>query len=164
VSNVNGLEQVSFQVPWGAAGRTTAAVVISRDGNAGASIDVPVSALQPGVYTNGGLAIVVRASDYSLRAVKGDYVFVYASGLGAVSNQPPDGAGGPSAPLAATIANVQVSLGGMPCEVQFSGLAPGFTGVYQVNFRIPAGLASGTQDLVLAAAGAASPPVKVAVE
>jgi uncharacterized protein (TIGR03437 family) len=33
-------------------------------------------------------------------------------------------------------------------------------GVYQVNFRIPAGVASGPQDLVVSG----SPPVKVAVE
>lgn len=160
VANVNGTEQVTFQAPWSVAGRTSAAVVITRDGNASASADVPVMASQPGVFTSGGQAIVVRASDYTLRAPKGEFVFVYASGLGPVFNQPADGAGGPSAPPAGTTATVAVTLAGAPCEVQYAGLAPGFVGVYQVNFRIPAGVPSGLQDLVVGG----SPPVKVAVE
>ena len=160
VANVGGTEQVTFQVPWSMAGRTSAAVVIARDGNASASVDVPVLASQPGVFTSGGQAIVVRAADYSLRAPKGDFVFIYASGLGPVSNQPADGAGGPTSTLAATTAGVPVTLAGVSCEVQYAGLAPGFIGVYQVNFRIPASVPSGLQDLIVGN----SPPVKVAVE
>jgi uncharacterized protein (TIGR03437 family) len=160
VANAAGQEQVTFQVPWEIAGRTTAPVIITRDGNASASVDVPVTTTQPGVYANGGRAIVVRAADYSLRAPKGDFVFVYVSGLGPVSNQPADGAGAPSLPLAATVVSVPVTLGGVPCEVQYAGLAPGLVGVYQVNFRIPAGIASGPQSLVVGN----SPAVNVAVE
>jgi uncharacterized protein (TIGR03437 family) len=160
VSNVGGAEQVTFQVPWSVAGRNSAAVVIARDGNASASVDVPVLASQPGVFTSGRQAIVVRAADYSLRAPKGDFVFVYASGLGPVSNQPADGAGGPASPPAGTTATVPVTLAGVPCEVQYAGLAPGFVGVYQVNFRIPSSIPSGVQDLTVGGA----PAVKVAVE
>ena len=63
------------------AGRASATVVIARDGNASAPVDVPVSVTQPAVYTANGQAIVVRAADYTLRAPKGEYVFVYASGV-----------------------------------------------------------------------------------
>jgi uncharacterized protein (TIGR03437 family) len=87
-------------------------------------------------------------------------VFVYVSGLGSVFNQPADGAGGPSSPLAGTTSTVAVTLAGVSCEVQYAGLAPGFVGVYQVNFRVPAGTASGQQDLSVGS----SPAVKVAVE
>jgi uncharacterized protein (TIGR03437 family) len=160
VSNTGGTEQVSFQVPWTVAGRASASVVIARDGNPSAAVDVPMLSIQPGVYTSGGQAIVVRAADYALRAPRGDYVFVYASGLGPVSNQPTDGAGGPLSPLAGTTAPVAVTLAGMPCEVQYAGLAPGFAGVYQVNFRIPANIPGGMQDLTVGN----SPAVKVSVE
>jgi len=61
------------------------------------------------------------------------------------------------------MADVQVTLGGLPCEVQFAGLAPGFAGVYQVNFRVPAGAGSGEQDLMVSANGVASPTVRVNV-
>jgi uncharacterized protein (TIGR03437 family) len=37
-----------------------------------------------------------------------------------------------------------VTIGGIPAEVQFSGLAPGFVGLYQVNARIPAGISAGS--------------------
>ena len=49
------------------------------------------------------------------------------------------------------------------CEVHFAGLAPGFTGVYQVNFRVAASVPAGVQDLVLTAGSAVSPAVKIAV-
>ena len=164
VSNQNGQEQVTFQAPWSVATVSSAPVIITRDGNSSAPAGVTASPVQPGVYTGGGQAIVVRAADYTLRAPKGDYVFVYASGLGAVSNTPADGSGAPSVPLAATLADVRVMLGGLPCDVQYAGLAPGFVGIYQVNFRIPAAAGAGPQDLVLSVAGVASPAVKVAVE
>jgi uncharacterized protein (TIGR03437 family) len=145
LSNVNGQEQVSFLVPAEIAGRTSATVIVTRDGQASTGVDVPVLAVQPGVYTSGGQAIVVRNSDYTLHAPRGDYVFLYASGLGAVTA-------------------ASVTLAGLPCDIQFAGPAPGFPGVYQVNFRIPPNVPVGVQDLTLSAGGAVSPTVKVAIE
>jgi uncharacterized protein (TIGR03437 family) len=170
LSNVNGQEQLSFQVPRAIAGRGQAAVVITRDGQASAPVNVPVSALQPAVYTSDSTqAIAVHNTDNTLVTParplsRGEFIFLYASGLGTVSNAPPDAAGGPASPLAATTADVRVTIGGVPCDVQFSGLAPGLVGVYQVNFRVPQGVASGSQDLVLTANGVAGPTVKIPVE
>jgi len=96
LSNVNGQEQVNFQVPFAVAGRSTAAVIVTRDGQASAPVDVPVSAIQPGVYTSDGTqAIVVHNADYSLATAarpleRDEYAFLYASGLGAVANPPAD--------------------------------------------------------------------------
>ena len=169
VSNVNGQEQVNFQTPWAVAGRATAAVVVTRNGQASAPADVPVAAVQPGVYTTGGSqAIVVHNADYTLATAgrpleRAEFAFLYVSGLGPVANTPADGAGGPLPPLASASADVRVMLGGVPCEVPFAGLAPGFVGVYQVDFRVPAEAASGPQDVVVVANGAASPAVRVNV-
>ena len=94
-------------------------------------------------------------ADYTLATAarpleRDEYAFLYVSGLGAVANAPADGAGGPVSPPATAMADVRVTLGGVPCEVQFAGLAPGFAGVYQVNFRVPAGAAAGgLQDIVV---------------
>ena len=170
VSNGNGQEQVNFQVPFAVAGHSTAAVVVTRDNQASAPVDVPVAVVQPGVYTTDGTqAIVVHNADYTLATAArplepAEFAYLYVSGLGLVSNAPPDGAGGPASPPAMASADVRVTLGGVACEVQFAGLAPGFAGVYQVNFRVPAGAAGGSQDMVVSANGVASPATRVNVK
>ena len=40
-----------------------------------------------------------------------------------------------------------VNIAGMAADVTFSGLAPGFVGLYQVNVQVPAGVPVGTQDV-----------------
>jgi uncharacterized protein (TIGR03437 family) len=149
VSNVNGQEQLTFLAPAELAGRSTATVIVTRDGQASAPADVPVLAVQPGVYTvDGTQAVAVHNAEYSLVTasnplVPSEYAFVYASGLGSSTD-------------------VRVTLGGIPCSVQYAGLAPGFPGVYQVNFQVPT-VASGTQPLTVTASGVASPTVQLSV-
>ena len=67
LANVNGVEQVNFQVPFEIAGLAAASVTVARDGAASAAAGVPVLELQPAVYTSDGVrAIVVHAADYTL--------------------------------------------------------------------------------------------------
>jgi len=163
VANVHGQEQVNFLVPFEIAGTSSATVVVTRAGRSSVPAEAQVFAVQPGIY---GIA---HAADYtpvtSGRPLqRGEFGIVYASGLGAVSNQPATGGPGPSSPPAATLADVHVSLAGLPCEVTFAGLAPGMIGVYQVNFRVPAGAPSGSQSVVLGAGQSASPAVAASVQ
>ncbi len=164
VANVKGQEQVNFQAPFEIRGRTTADVVVTRDGAASAAATVTVADLQPGVFSG----VVVHNADFSLVTqerplIAGEYAFVYAAGLGTVSNQPATGAASPSLALAATVEQVRVTIAGAPCAVSFAGLAPTFAGVYQVNFQVPQNLPSGTQDLVVGIAATASPAIRVPV-
>jgi uncharacterized protein (TIGR03437 family) len=153
VSNVNGVEQVNFQVPFEVAGRSPVDMVVTRDGRGSAARSVTLEPTSVAVYTsNGSRAIVVRNSNFSLVSEQaplapGEDVFVYVSGLGAVTSAPATGAGAPGSPAAQVRVPVPVSLGGVPADVQFEGLAPGFVGVYQVNFRVPAGTGSGLREL-----------------
>ena len=164
-----GSEQVNFQVPFEIAGLAAASVTVARDGAASAAAGVPVLELQPAVYTSDGVrAIVVHAADYTLVTeerplVAGEFAFVYATGLGRVTNQPATGSGGPISPLATVLAGPRVTLAGLNCDVPFAGLAPTLVGVYQVNFRVPLGAPAGLQELVLSAGGASAPAVKVPV-
>jgi uncharacterized protein (TIGR03437 family) len=59
---------------------------------------------------------------------------------------------------------LSVTVGGIPAIVQFEGLAPSTVGTAQVNFYVPASLASGPQPVVVTVGGAASPPVNVTVQ
>lgn len=170
VANRNGQEQVNFQVPFEVAGRPAASVVVTRAGAASAAADLPIVDIQPAIYTSdGALAIVVHNAEHTLVTAaqplqRGEFAFLYAAGLGRVTNQPPTGNGAPLSPLASAMAGVRVALAGLPCEVQYAGLAPVLVGVYQVNFRAPANAPSGLQDLVLTAGAAASPVVRVLVQ
>jgi uncharacterized protein (TIGR03437 family) len=168
VANSNGQEQVNFQAPFEIAGRSNVSVVMTRAGESSAAVEVPVLDLQPAVYTgDGSRAVVVHNTDYTLVTAarpleRREFAFVYVSGLGRVINQPDTGSAAPVHPLASALADVRVTLAGITCEVQYAGLAPGFAGVYQLNFKVPANAPSGSEELVVTA-GSTSPPTRVVV-
>jgi uncharacterized protein (TIGR03437 family) len=58
-----------------------------------------------------------------------------------------------------------VTIGGLAANVQFSGLAPGYVGLYQVNAQVPAGSATGSAvPVVISMNGVTSNTVTMAVE
>jgi len=79
-----------------------------------------------------------------------------------VVNSPP--ADGAPASGQTTIAAPVVTVGGISGAVAFSGLAPGFVGLNQVNVVIPPGVPSGNQPVVLTIGSAASPPVLIPLQ
>ena len=166
VANVNRQEQVNFQVPFDLA-LPSARVAVSVNGAQSAEVTVPVREFQPGIFTYGdNQAIVVDASANTLAATVrgGQLVYLYATGLGPVENAPVAGAASPRSPLARTRQLPEVTLGGVPCEVQFAGLAPDFAGLYQLNLRLPAGAPRGRQTLIVTSDGVRSPSVNVNVD
>src|ERR1035438_4876813 len=55
-------------------------------------------------------------------------------------------------------------IGGVPAQVLFSGLAPGFVSEYQVNVQVPAGVAAGNATpVVILIGGATSNTVTITV-
>jgi uncharacterized protein (TIGR03437 family) len=166
VANTNGTEQVNFQVPFEATG-SSAMVAVMREAQTSANSQIPLLAAQPGIFTtNGTEAIVVRNLDNSLVTAarplaRGEYGYFYVTGLGAVDNPPQTGSAAPSAPLAVVRTQPTVTMDGVNVEVLFAGLAPGFVAVYQVNFRVPDGVAAGAHNLVISAGGVASPPARI---
>src|SRR5262249_693828 len=67
-----------------------------------------------------------------------DSISIFLTGLGAVSNQPANGAPSPADPLSFTLTKPEVTIGGVPAEVTFSGLAPFLVSVNQINASVPA--------------------------
>jgi len=77
-------------------------------------------------------------------AAKGSYVALYATGLGTVTPTLVAGQAPPSSPLSTTTSSTTVVVGGVVASVAFSGAAPSYPGVYQVNAQIPTTAAVGS--------------------
>lgn len=128
--------QINAQVPWEVAGASTLTVQVIYGGTASNSQTVPLAATAPGIF------LVVHAADYSLitsinPAIPGEYLVIFCTGLGEVTNTPPTGAAAPILPLSSTTVTPRVTIGGASAFVFFSGLAPGLAGLYQVNVQVP---------------------------
>ena len=95
-------------------------------------------------------------------AEAGEVVIIFCTGLGQV--YPPLASGAPAAGLHTTVLVPTVTIAGLPAEVQFSGLAPGFVGLYQVNVEVPLSIqTSSTNPFVLSIGGKQSNQVTMAV-
>jgi uncharacterized protein (TIGR03437 family) len=148
--------QLNVLVPYSLTG-STATVVVTNNGQASNSVSVPLSTTAPGVFSQGSTGIgpgVVVHSNNSLvtssnPAKKGETITIYLAGLGAVTPAVADGTAGRSNPLSNTVEAVGVIIGNLAATVSYSGLAPGFPGLYQVNAVVPSAL-SGSGNIGLA--------------
>ncbi|HLG97479.1 MAG TPA: IPT/TIG domain-containing protein [Bryobacteraceae bacterium] len=98
-------------------------------------------------------------------AAPGDYLVLYATGLGlATPNGDPNGkplSTGSVPPadgsvLYETVQQPIITVGGLAVTPIFSGLAPGFPGLYQVDFQVPAGVTGDDVPVVLGMPGSAT--------
>ncbi len=161
LANTARVEQINFQVPFETLpGRAQVVVEVAGVRSAAAEVDVQASA--PAIFSDAaGFAIALAPNFQPVTAARaGDIVLLYATGLGSVTNPPLTGAPALAAPLSRTASDPIVTIGGAAARVLFSGLAPGFAGLYQLNVEVPAGLAPGDQPLV--AGGSA--PAKLRVQ
>jgi trimeric autotransporter adhesin len=174
-----GPNQINALIPASVAVDSQQPLVVQRDLTQAAPTSVTIADTQPGIYTanqQGTGQGAVLTSDNSLDAptgafpgahpaTRGDYIQIYCTGLGAVTNPPASGAAAPSAPLSFTVNTVTASIGGIAAPVLFSGLAPGFIGLYQVNVTVPAGApVGGTVPLTLSVGSATSNAATVAIQ
>ena len=90
----------------------------------------------PGAILHADFTVVNEGSP----AKKGETVLVFLTGLGGTSPAVADGTAGGSNPPSRINAGMAVLVGGIPADVSFAGLAPGFPGLYQLNVKIPANL------------------------
>ncbi|MFB3777840.1 MAG: SBBP repeat-containing protein [Bryobacteraceae bacterium] len=170
IADVDGREQINFVVPWTIAGEQEATVQVVNNGLASLPVRVPVLPAQPGMFLIDGVhAAALHGMGYSLvgaelPARRGEVVLLYATGLGAVDPPVADGAPAPADPPSRTLTLPEVVIGGIPAEVQFSGLAPGYAGLYQLNVLVPAGVAAGDADVVITISGQASNAAKLPVQ
>ena len=167
MDNVNGQQQINFQVPWST--KSVARIQVTNRGAASSVVLAPVQLAQPAIfnYSAGGDVFgAILHSNFSLAntadpAKPSETVLIYCTGLGLVSPLPADGV---AATGQKTMNAPTATIGGANAPVSFSGLAPGFVGLYQVNAQVPASVKAGNQPVVLSIAGAMSKSVLLPVK
>jgi uncharacterized protein (TIGR03437 family) len=147
--------QVNVQVPWELQGQTSAQVKVTLYGYSyGNVVTVPLADTSPAFFENSGIA---AARDYPNNAIvtaanpvkRGGVVQLYMNGLGPVTGGPASGEFASSTALTPTTGTPKLTIGGQDAQILFSGLAPGFPGLYQVNAIVPAGISAGTVPVTL---------------
>jgi uncharacterized protein (TIGR03437 family) len=164
--------QVNFQVPWELSGQSQSMLAATVNNVAGAAQTVSLAPFAPAIFSmnsqGSGQGAILDTSynlvDSSNPTTANAFVLIYCTGLGAVTNQPATGSPGPSNPLAWSTTPT-VTIGGVPADVSFFGLAPGYVGLYQVNAQVPAGLAANSAvPVVIAIGGVTSNTVTMALQ
>ncbi len=170
----DGTFQINYQLPFETAAGVALVEVLS-EGKPVASEYLAVSATAPGVFTSNssgqGQAVALN-QDYSLNGSpgsapgarpesRGRFIIVYANGQGrqlldGVTNELltlPSGYATPNSPLYLTAEIPTVTIGGINAQVAFSGLAPGFVGLWQLNVKIPDNAPTGNAVPLIASFG-----------
>lgn len=156
-----GPGQINYLVPMNAptSGRAEIVVLRKSTGQVVAAAPVQMGTVAPGFFTataTGRGQVAALNQDNTVNGPtnaipRGQVIQMYGTGLGFVAGAPPDGTPTPSDRLYEG-EKPDVFLNGLPvpaANVLFSGLAPGFVGVWQLNVRVPDNVPPGNAISVL---------------
>lgn len=122
------------------------------------SLRIPMQQAAPGIFSldssGSGQGVVVIANSGELASLAkpgipsqpahpGDYLVLYATGLGPVDHEVAVGEAAGVDPLSWALGDVRVKVASVFQQVTFAGLAPGFAGLYQVNILLSEGIPAG---------------------
>jgi uncharacterized protein (TIGR03437 family) len=162
--------QINVQIPWEFQGQTSVQMTVSMSYLYSNVYTLQLAQYSPGIFANSGNAAVVDANTVSVvtagnPARRGDSLELFLNGLGPVDRTPPSGEPTPARlPLSYTGVQPTVTIGGVNAQVTFSGLAPGFVGLYQVNAVVAYDTPTGNQPLVISIGGVQSPAANLPVQ
>jgi uncharacterized protein (TIGR03437 family) len=127
---------------------------------------IPMS--RPGVVITANGPAITHSGDFSLvsatkPAAAGEILALFATGLGPSRTVLDPGQPFPSSPLAVVNSPIDVTVNGKSADVLGAVGYPGSADSYQVNFRVPADIGSGTATIQIIAAWIPSAPVTIAV-
>jgi len=171
--------QINFQLPWELMGQNQASIAVTTNGFATAPQTITLRTASPGVFStnaSGSGQGAIQISNTATFAAPvgslaqarpvnpGESITIYCSGLGDVLPRPVTGTASPFPP-STTVLTPSVSIGGVPALVTFSGLVPGFVGLYQINATVPLTAPTGAQVTVFVMiGGVTSNMVTIAVQ
>jgi len=171
--------QINFQVPSSVpflySGFSTAEVVVTTAAGSSAPVEVPLNQTSPAVFTTDasgcGQAVALNVAPdgaYSVNsplnsAAQGDYIALFGNGFGTAEYaQPPDGVP-PSGAAQMPYAGGGIVDGEPLTLLSYFGLAPGFVGVDQASFQIPADTRDGCAVPVAIETALISPTVTISI-
>jgi len=169
VANVNGQEQINFQVPQFNYGRDVRSTGISVNNNGAVSASVVLTDWDaPGIFTTDGVHGAILHADYSPvtasnPAAKGETLLLFGTGFGSLFSDPvPIGSPASAASPSLALQKVKVTVQGITGPIAFAGLAPGFVGLDQINFTVQTNVPSGELDVVASVSTGVGSPSFVA--
>jgi uncharacterized protein (TIGR03437 family) len=161
--------QVNLQIPFGlSAGHGT--LEVDRGSGRLFSLAIELTEFAPAIFTSNqtgtGAAVALHANSTFVNdrapASVAEAISILCSGLGLLTQPVPSGVGAPDPPPS-TLTTPQVSVGGVPAMVTFSGLAAGYAGVYRVDIIIPDATSKGATPLQLSIGDAVANDVTIPV-
>jgi uncharacterized protein (TIGR03437 family) len=160
--------QVNIQVPWELEGYSSAQMKVTLfEFGFGNVVTVPIANYTPAIFGSSVAAAedangnVISASH---PATRGSVIEIFCNGLGPVTNQPSSGDSAVASPLSSTTTPATATIGGATANVSFSGLAPGFPGLYQVNLQVPSNIQAGNQPIIVSIGSVSSPALSLPVQ
>jgi uncharacterized protein (TIGR03437 family) len=115
----------------------------------------------PGLYAAANQDGRLNAATAPAR--RGEVLHIYGTGVGAVTPAVDDGAAAPLQPLSIGVVPPNVFLGPRQLVVQFSGLAPGTAGGWQIDVLLPRDSPVGNNLSLVVVNGLTSNPMAVSV-
>ncbi len=170
--------QINLQVPWELQGQTSALVKVTIEDSPGSVYTLPLADYAPAFYefvdskTKQTLAMALDGSGNVIRSTNpasvGQLLHIYANGMGPVNPQPADGQPTPvptaSSPQPTTTLTPTVTIGGQLANLEFSGLAVGAVGLYELIVQVPTGVSSGLQPAIVTINNVSSPAVNLPIK
>ncbi|PYT21883.1 MAG: hypothetical protein DMG57_37285 [Acidobacteria bacterium] len=158
--------QINAQVPFAVSPGPTK-IVVRVNGTLSAPLDISVRQAAPGIFTDldGQAAALNRDNSRNSPqnpAAVGSVVSLYFTGQGPLAVPVDDGAPAPIGPVIHAMLEASATVGGVPAEIQFAGLAPGCAGLAQMNLKVPP-LPAGIYPVIVKMGGVASNAARLSV-
>ncbi|MBZ5608923.1 MAG: hypothetical protein LAP38_11730 [Acidobacteriia bacterium] len=175
IANVNGQEQINFQMPWEVRGLDVpytvpaATIVVVNNGSVSTAMRAFFLPTFPAIVTSDGKQAVAVHSDYSLvtsqnPAHPGDAITFYGTGFGPVTPLPATGAPAGSSPASTMNPMPSATINAHNAAVLFAGLSPGSVGLYQFNVVVPDQVGTGNLNVQFTTGGLGPPLVTIPVQ
>ena len=167
-----GSGQINAIIPYGLPVNTNTQVIVRQGTAYTAPEPIILAAADPAIFTQSGSGsgqgVIIRPDGNYAQpgtpAEAGDEIVLYAGGLGDTKPEATDGQAAPVEPLLWAAGAYSLTIGGQNARVDYAGMVPGYTGFYQINASVPAGVHGDKLAVILTVAGQSSSVVTMAVQ